>query len=347
MTAGAAPVGWERAYPRHQGPWTVASPGRGWGRFDPEAGVATPVAPARDPDLPDLARVLAQAEEGGALVAYRVGRRAVVARPEEFIKVVRPKRRDGLVAAHQWLGEALDGAAIPVDTPRARPVDAPGAVALTPVAGVSLHHLLRAGWSARELAPVLDAMARALAALHTIPPPPDLGPAPIDDPARWVDTVARADPDGASTLAPVAAGLSPLEARPEVVTHGDLHDKNLFWNPHRDQVGGGVGLIDLDGVGLGAREDDVANLGVHLQLRALQGARPAGVGTAWRDRLHRAYRTHLPLDPDRVAAVEAHTWFRLACLYRFRAASCHLVPDLLRQASAATTAAGRVPGEVW
>ena len=120
--------------------------------------------------------------------------------------------------------------------------------------------------------------------------------------------------------------LPPVEVRAEVVVHGDLHDKNIFVDR--------PGLIDLDGLGLGAPEDDLANLAVHLELRNLQ----AGTGLAPGARSEQLYRAHRqawtgrPLDPERLRQVEQHTWFRLACLSQYRAGSRRLVPRMLNAA---------------
>ncbi|MDH4171791.1 MAG: hypothetical protein OEW42_19585, partial [Acidimicrobiia bacterium] len=140
-----------------------------------------------------------------------------------------------------------------------------------------------------------------------------------------------------------------LDQRAEVVVHGDLHDKNVFCDTPRPADAaqltatplladaaplGGAGplaLIDLDGLGLGAPEDDVANLAVHLELRNLQARTGLPFGTRSGE-LYRSYQRTQPLDRERLEAVERHTWFRLACLYQYRVASRHLVPQLLRAA---------------
>jgi len=103
--------------------------------------------------------------------------------------------------------------------------------------------------------------------------------------------------------------------------------------------------LELDGdfgtVAVGQRADlvllgsnpveDVANLAVHLELRLLQAGRGAGSYShrGLTEGLYRAYARRRPLDVDLLSCHERRTWFRLACLYRFRARSRHLVPSLL------------------
>ena len=301
----------------------MTGPDGSWGRLDPETGAVDTVDPAADRKLP----ALASAVERGELIGYRAGRRAIVAAPDRFIKVVRPSRLEALVATHRTL--AATG---PPDLalPHLLASAEAGSLDLSPVPGRSLHQLLRSRPSESTVRRALDAIGAALASFHATPPGPDRPRRAPDEAARWVATVGRSEPGEAARLAEVADGLPPLAptglARSAVV-HGDLHDKNVFVTT------GGVGLIDLDSVALGCPEDDVANLGVHLELRALQvGAEPA-LGHDRARRLFTTYGRHRPLDEQRLDAVQRHTWFRLACLYRFRAASRPLVPELLRRAT--------------
>lgn len=323
----AATSAWPKAYPRHRGPWTLQGHDGEWGVFDPDTGEASTVEPAEDPSLPALRTAL----ERGTLIGYRVGRRAVVATPNSYVKVVRPKRLDALVATHQWFDDTCEM----VDTPTVTRTEPEGSVELTIVAGTSLHQLLRDHGPERLPLAAVDSIAASLAVLHSTPAPNHLPSRADDDPGRWVDTIARIDPQAAGVLATAATALPPLPDRPVTMTHGDLHDKNIF------HQAGSVGLIDLDSVGLGAPEDDVANLAVHLQLRVLQGVRPQASGERLVTRLYESYRAHRSLDPERIEAAAARTWFRLACIYRFRMASRHLVPELLRRADQATPDHGR------
>ena len=84
-----------------------------------------------------------------------------------------------------------------------------------------------------------------------------------------------------------------------------------------------------------AREDDVANLAVHVALRSLQAGESIGRALTRRDVLIDSYSRHAPLDDERMAATEAAVWFRLACLYRYRAAGRPLLATMLGLARAA------------
>lgn len=254
-------------------------------------------------------------------MGYRVGRRAVVAGSEGFVKVVRPKRLDALVRTHRWLASAH----MDVETPQLMKVDATGAIEISAVAGTSMHNVLRHRSFDEHLCAAVDMIAVALAELHATTAPDDLSIRTPDQPERWIETVNGAEPARCPGLAQVAERLPALPSAPAAVTHGDLHDKNVFLHTHH------VGLIDLDSVAWGAPEDDIANLAVHLQLRALQGSQPVSVADELVARLIERSEEHRRLSRDRLVAATAHTWFRLACIYCFRSASRHLVPELLRR----------------
>ncbi|MFQ5556431.1 MAG: phosphotransferase [Acidimicrobiales bacterium] len=304
---------WPIAYPRQRGLWTVTDTRR-WGVLDPETGQATRVDPGADPALPGLRPAL----ELGRLVSYRFERRAVVATPSSYIKVVRPGRVDALATTHAAIASAPGG----FEVPPVVSVCGDGRLELGPVKGRSLHDLLRA-----EADPDLSRVADLVAAFHLMTPLPRLRSPRHDDCCRWARTITRAEPTAGAELAELATMLPRLEPRPELMVHGDLHDKNLIMA--RD----GSALIDLDGVTLGAAEDDVANLAVHLKLRALQAGLDPGVGRRRSRALYHAYdEHHHTLDRARLRAAERHTWFRLACLYRFRRASRPLAASLLGRA---------------
>jgi len=297
-------------YPHPIGPWTVASIDRHaqmqWTRFDPDSGRCETVDPRRDPALPAMELVAASDE----LIGYRIGRRAVFRSRDRFTKIVRPKRFDRLLHTHHHLNRTLEtNVATPTVT---LAVDA-GLVELSPVPGRGLHDLLRCG-TADDV--VIRAVAAALAAFHSVDPVDQTTRTP-DTPSRWITTVQRQLPELGPRLQTVAARLPTIKPPSPVVTHGDLHDKNILV----DRSNGGsprIGLIDFDGVALGGSEDDLANLGVHVQLRSLQAGSDVTVAQAQAERLYDAYTSHAALDHERLEQTERHTWFRLACLYRVR-----------------------------
>lgn len=324
---------WPVARPSPRGDWSLQRPGA-HGRLDPASGQDRVVDPSHDADLPALAGVLGR----GELVAYRPGRRAVVATGSAYLKVVRPSKVGRLVEVHRALRDATGHR---LALPTAELVDPAGVAAIGVVSGRSLHSALRAGASDE----LLELAAHGLTVLHDTTPPPMLARAAGERCGEWVGIVGRAEPaavaqldDVAERIDAVADDLDPPHADELVVTHGDCHDKNVFV----EAVGpDGVGLIDLDGARLGHREDDVVNLAVHVALRHLQAGGDIPTAVARCDRLIDAYRRRAPLDDRRVAVTAASTWFRLACLYRFRVTSRHLTPTLLELAEHSLTSSPR------
>ena len=307
---------WPTVHPRPIGPWTMSRADGAWAILEPECGTVTPIDPADDAALPALAPAL----ERGRLIGYRAGRRAVISTGSSYVKILRPRRMERVRCLHQLVPSS------DIRVPEVLASSTTGALELAPIGGTSLHARLRGGQS--PLAS-LRTIGRSLAALHATPPSAELQQREQDSPARWIDTVARAEVDARPDLERVAAELPPLASlmnRPASVVHGDLHDKNVFTS------GGDVGLIDLDSLGIGPAETDLGNLGVHLRLRALQAGQSPTVGDRHAGELYEAYAALRPLDCQALAVVERHTWFRLSCLYRFRAGSRPLVPELLRRA---------------
>ncbi|MEZ5246102.1 MAG: phosphotransferase [Acidimicrobiales bacterium] len=306
---------WPTAFPRASGPWTLRDGDR-WGTLDPETGRAVEADPAADERLPGLDAAL----RVGDLRGYRAGRRAVVASPASFVKVVRPSRVDALVKRHDLLGAGRRCFSVPAVIA----ATADGRVELSVAAGRSLHHALRA-----EPVRPLDDVGPLIASLHDLPAPDWLPNRPPDDPGTWIAISRRSPTPHLAAIERTARALPPIVATGETLVHGDLHDKNIFLATKGAGDAPGHALIDLDSLGRGAAEDDIANLAVHLELRNLQGQ--AGVAFGARSRsLYESYERLRPLDVERLRVVEQHTWFRLACIYQYRWGSRHLVPELLR-----------------
>ena len=171
-------------------------------------------------------------------------------------------------------------------------------------------------------------MATAMAALHAVSKSPnDLPAATIDDPTRWITIATRMDPTLRQLLQAVADTLPSVDPTGTALVHTDLHDKNIMLTDCS------VHFIDLDGLAVGAPEIDVVNLGVHLELRALQAGDDPARGRRHFDELLTAYDTQRPLDCTVVAAIEQHTWFRLACLYLCRPSGHRLAGAMLQRAT--------------
>lgn len=285
-----------------------------------------------DRGLPGLRAIAAR--DGATLLAHRAERRAVVRlaqpEPERYAKVVAPARAEALGAA---LGRVAELAGAAFSAPEVLEVDSgAGVVVCSRVEGTALHESL-AGDGAEVAA---TRAGSALVALHAQDPP--LG-ASVHGAAEeagvveaWIDRVAALDPVLAARASAVAADVTRAVGglgAPEraVPLHRDLHDKQILIGAE-----GSVGLIDFDTLAAGDPALDLANLLVHLELRALQGhcaAESAGRAAA---ALLEGYR------PAR--AVEAHldayaraTRLRLVCVYAFRPRSEVVVEAMLDRAA--------------
>lgn len=312
---------WPVAYPHPTRSWTVRN-GNRWGRLQPETGKAVELQPRVDRELPGLAPALVE----GSLISYRIGRRAVVGTADRYVKIVRPRRAARLAATHQHLADQR----MSLGTPTLRQATEDGRLILSPRRGRSLHQLLRAEADAARLVPVISRVAEGLAEFHEMSLAPLAEALPVDRPDHWMAVASRAEPHRSDELTAVAVRLPPVPTvsrLSEVMTHRDLNDKSFFVSA--DQVG----LIDPDGLTIGAPEDDLANLAVHLRLRALQGRRDEGFGHRLAGTLYRSYETHRALDHGRLIALQRHTWFRLAVIHHYRRASRHLTSELLRLAA--------------
>jgi len=305
-----------KTYPRHHGDWTIAYDDGNYAAFSPESGTTIAADPRADRKLPALAATL----DRGRLVSYRVGRRAVIATESTYIKVVRPSRLDVVFAAHQIV-DASDSVLAPTITDSAPA----GWIELTAMPGQSLHALSREGLIEPD---VIVAVAQSLASLHDVDsePPPHRPP---DPPQRWIDTVARVDRPAARELTLIAARLPTLGTGTGSAIHGDLHEKNIYISSND------AGFIDLDGLSCGPAESDLANLAVHLKLRALQMEQATDHASALGALLYSEYASKRSIDCELVRAFEQHTWFRLACLYLLRTTDCRLADRIADQFSVA------------
>jgi Phosphotransferase enzyme family len=177
---------------------------------------------------------LAAAVEGGELIRYKPGRRAVVRYPGAYGKL----RADGRA---------------PVEVPGSPRVleHRPGLTVYEEVPGTPLRECERAPW--------MDAVAEAMARLHATP---------LDVPAHDLDLEARDLRSAAETAAAIGADpgdladrvLAALEAvEPATATiHGSFHDDQVLVSGH------GVTLLDLDSAAIGHPLFDVGEFASYL-----------------------------------------------------------------------------------
>jgi aminoglycoside phosphotransferase (APT) family kinase protein len=267
------------------------------------------------------------------LVAHRPERRAVLCRTTcsgavVYDKHVRPDRTAALVRS------AAGAAAASLRVPRVVDVDLElGIVTTQELPGRTLHELL----GAADVAPAVVVAAargtgRALAALHAGAVPPG---APAHDVSaevavclRWL-AAARGhqvlDSALADALSQRAAALAADPGAAPVLAplHRDLHDKQVLVPPH-----GPVGLLDLDLAAAGEPSLDLANLLVHLRLRALQCHTSEALARACAAAGLEEYAPS-PAVEDRLAAYDRTARWRLAAVYAFRPAGAAAALALL------------------
>lgn len=223
---------------------------------------------ADDPALPGLREALSPAAVARWLgttrvptvdvLSYRPTRRAVLAvrgSSDAFLKVVRPDRAAELAHRHALM------AGTPVPAPRVLAEPAPGVLLLEPARGMSLASALASGDPT-----ALPSPEQVVAALAGLPQ----GATALPRRPSWVDRL-DVHAAGARAALPVRAEhvetvqsrieavLRTQPAGPVVPTHGDLHVANLFVAD-----GAPSALIDVDSLGPGRREDDLATMLAHL-----------------------------------------------------------------------------------
>lgn len=268
---------------------------------------------------------------GSTLVAHRAERRGMVRRtqrdrPTTYTKALRPKRTPATVSRARL---TVDGVLLP----RVRSSDVrQGLVTFEEVPGVRLlDALTMAATRSDELASVGGAVGEALARLHRAPAPEDLGVhdavAELEVTQTWLVqalSYGLLDPGlplrlHLEQLRRFAAGKGCSPA----LIHRDLHDKQVLVGD-----GGSVGIIDLDLASRGEPALDLANLLVHLELRAIQGRCPMETARACARALVDSYAP----DPEvwrRVPGYALATQLRLAAVYSFRPGSAWIGPSLL------------------
>lgn len=283
---------------------------------------------------------------GADVVVHRPERRAVVRLTElvetRYVKIVRPAAIGSLVAAAAHAGGAAD-----VAVPTLLHVDADrGWTTWSALPGASLHELAgaprRGDAVGRPGAPgyvqAAGMAGQALRALHALPARPDL---PVHDGRHEADVVTqwltRSGPYLASRLSAVPDAVCDQVriavsggAGPHVVIHRDFHDKNVLIADGRR-----VGMLDIDTLSTGEAALDLANVLVHLHLRALQGLVPPATAAQAATALLDGYQPD-PAVTSRLDAYADATRLRLACVYGFRPANTGCSEALLATIGAPT-----------
>lgn len=302
----------------------------------------------RDPALPGLA---AEAVDGLVLV-HRYKRRAVVLSSDgrSYTKILARNKADKVAQISERLGalasDAGFGSAAVIGSAADR-------VVFAPVEGISLYDV---GASADQ-EPLWAAawqiwQQRWPGFVNPTTLPGDLPEFTPEDERnnllRWVDhainhqALAVPAAELRNHAAGVTAGLVDAPAGPVGVSHRDLHDKHLLYqqagNLDRDSPTGataasGTGnlaLLDFDTASIAETALDLANLKVHLEFRVAQGrldVRRMGIGL---DAIM-SVASDLRVPLQRMAAYEASTRLRLACVYAFRPGSRQLANSWLRR----------------
>ncbi|PRX97132.1 phosphotransferase [Allonocardiopsis opalescens] len=269
-------------------------------------------------------RRLAELARTGELLVHRPERRAVLRTAGGYLKAVRPSRLADLLARTERAAGHAAGFTVPV---RLGHDERLGTALFSTVPGRTLFALgADPATAPGDLARAWLRAGRALAALHAAPAEGLPAHTAADEHAvalRWAGHAWRFGllprPDPASL--PAAPEPGPVR-----LIHRDLHDKQLLTGD-----AAAPGLVDLDTLAAGDPALDVANLLVHLELRAAQGLLTGG-------RAELARTAFLGgLAPDeatlaRAGGYAAATRLRLAAVYAFRPRWCALARRLQAEA---------------
>ena len=280
-----------------------------------------------DRKLAGLRTLLARPD--ATLLAHRPERRATVRLGDpaaaRFAKVVRPSQIHKVTTAPAHLASLSDR---PFAIPAVVEVDEPnGIVTCSRLEGSCLHELLG---QVKAFVDGAGKAGRALRGLHGCEPPRHCA---THDAAneiimltKHLDRLRALEPDVHAGFADAAERVFETLAESScgsVLLHRDFYDKQVFIDP-----AGRTGLLDFDTFALGEPALDVANMLVHLQLRATQQRCSL-------DCAERATAAFLEgYHPDaavrqRLAAYQDATRLRLACLYTWRPQWRHLGPALV------------------
>lgn len=279
-----------------------------------------------DRRLPTLHEIASS--PGAELVSHRAERRGVVRAPNAtYTKVVR-RRQVGKVARGLTRSEVQSfavPAVIGVDTAR-------GTVTTSALPGRTLYD--RLGDGSLTDAEVAGDLRRIGAALHDFHAESEREPVAAHDARaelatteRWLSTASEYGviPAGSWHASWArAATLLAWPPAPATAVHPNLHDKQLVLSD-----GAQVGLLDLDLSTTGEPAVDLANLLVHLEVRALQGHCRESRSEVCRLALLDGYAAD-SLVLQRLPGYLLCTRLRLAGVYAFRNSPPELLTALLK-----------------
>ncbi len=281
-----------------------------------------------DRRLVGLQALLARAD--ATLLAHRPERRATVRLDDpasaRFAKVVRPSQLREVTAAPRHLDGLPDR---PFAMPRVIEIDEPnGVVTCSRLEGVCLHELLG---SDEAFIAGAGAAGGALRGLHGCAPPPECAghdaASEIAMLGKHLDRLRSLAPAVHAEFADAAQRVFAALAEGScgsVLLHRDFYDRQVFID-----TAGRTGLLDFDTMATGEPALDVANMLVHLQLRAMQQRCSPDTAEQAAAAFLEAYRPEAALQ-QRLPAYQDATRLRLACLYSWRPRWRHLGPDLVK-----------------
>lgn len=267
------------------------------------------------PGLEDLA-------QQGTLVVHRRGRRAVVALPDRYVKLLAPGKAENVANLSRQLHELGTAAGFAVPAVLRHGSDR---VEFAILPGESLHALGAAGDAASYRAGI-TAWATAWPALvRSVTEPTEALPAYTarDETVTLTDWAQRlaAFPgvlgvDGRAfrrKLEDLTHRLGEIDGDTagRGVVHRDLHEKQLLVDGER------VGLLDFDTAAVGEPALDLANLSVHLDLHRSQGVLSDELHAFAQERIEDVAR-ELDVAPRRLETYRDSTRLRLVCVYAFR-----------------------------
>lgn len=314
----------------------------------------------QDPKLPALERLVSDVpaadrthgtagesdpvDTGATLVVHRRGRRAVVALPDRYVKLVAGAKAAEVARLSKRLHQVGTAAGFTVPSVLFPTEDGhlpTDRVEFGVVPGSSLHEL-----GARDDAAAyragLAAWAQRWPALVRSPVTPgQLPPYTAEDEARtltdWAERLAAfpgvlpvPSTDWQAAVERTTQELKALTPQKECqqgvgasestavtgVLHRDLHEKQLLVHPLGDGRAQ-IGLLDFDTAAVGDPALDLANLRVHLELHRRQGLLSAELYATACDHVDEV-AGDLAVSAHHLSAYQRATRLRLACVYAFR-----------------------------